>query len=274
MSLTRDQPDATDIMRTLSTRLRKARELRRMTQGELAKQIQVSAHLISMIENGKCGASIRTMVSAASVLNVSLDYLAGLVDEPQSAREMAYELRQGYARILDLEGRRQDSLISEDTTNVNIANIATFAEFRASVGAVLPKSKIAFPSRWLDDRNLRHEHCRVTKVTGEAMEPTLPDGCSILLDLMYTERSQEQIYVVLVKNELIVRRATWDIKAGWLLVSDNPDKESFPTRVWPDDARILARVVWCGQSFMSIEEEEEDRYRRRTARWRSRSSGL
>ena len=38
----------------------------------------------SMIENGQSGTSIRTTVAAASALNVSLDFLAGLSDDPEA----------------------------------------------------------------------------------------------------------------------------------------------------------------------------------------------
>ena len=254
-----------DIMRTLSTRLRKARDLRRMSQGELGKRIRVSANLISMIENGKCGASIRTMVAAANALNVSLDYLAGLVDEPQPAREMAYELKERYARILDLEAGRRSSSISESVAHVEMIDIRTANSFLAGLddNGERTKSRIGFPSRWLHDGHLTPERCRVANISDESMEPTLANGCSILLDLNVTRRPYaEEIYVVLIGHELIVRRATWDYKAGWLLVSDNPDKEAFPTRVWPDDAHTVGRVVWHGQSFRSSEQGGADRRRR------------
>ena len=232
-----------------------------MSQGELGKRIRVSANLISMIENGKCGASIRTMVTAANALNVSLDYLAGLVDEPQSAREMAYELKQRYARILDLEAGQRDSSISDHVAHVEMIDIATASGFLAAMrdgGAKSEdtKSKIGFPSRWLRDQNLTPESCRVSNVIGESMEPTLADGCSILLDLNSEKRRSEHIYVVMIENELIVRRAMWNNKGGWLLVSDNPDKESFPTRVWRGDEHVVARVVWHGQSFRSNEKDD------------------
>ena len=259
VSLNGDQPtNAADIMRTLSTRLRKARELRQMSQRELGKRIRVSANLISMIENGKCGASIRTMVAAANALNVSLDYLAGLVEEPQPAREMAYELRERYARILDLEAGLHSTSISDQIAHIEMIDIRTADSLRAWSRNTeeRTKSKIAFPMTWLYDRNLTPEGCRVANVSDESMEPTLANGCSILLELNREWRDPGRIYVVLIGHELIVRRARWDSKAGWLLVSDNPDKEAFPTRVWPDDARIIGRVVWHGQSFRSNEEDD------------------
>ena len=92
-----------DLMKTVGTRLRKAREARQMSQTALAKLIGTSPNQISMIENGQSGTSIRTMVAAATVLNVSLDYLAGLHDEPATPRDLQYALRKSQARVHDLE---------------------------------------------------------------------------------------------------------------------------------------------------------------------------
>ena len=50
-------------MKTLGTRLRKARKLRELSQGALAKQTGTSPNQISMIENGQSGTSIRTILS-------------------------------------------------------------------------------------------------------------------------------------------------------------------------------------------------------------------
>ena len=262
VSLNGDQvANLVELMKTLSTRLRKARDLRRMSQGELGKRIRVSANLISMIENGKCGASIRTMVAAANALNVSLDYLAGLVDEPQPAREMAYELKERYARILDLEAGRRGSSISESVAHVEMIDIRTADSFLTGLRdkSEGTKSKIAFPLRWLHDQHLTPKNCRVAIISDESMEPELANGCSILLDLNDKKRRPRQIYAVLIGHQLIVRRATWDHQAGWLLTSDNPDDEAFPTRVWPRDAYTAGRVVWHGQSFRSNEQGDAAR---------------
>ena len=48
--------------------------------------------------------------------------------------------------------------------------------------------------------------------------------------------------MIRIGNELIVKRVVLDREAGWLLVSDNPNKIAFPTQPWPDDASIIAEV--------------------------------
>lgn len=46
-----------------------------------------------------------------------------------------------------------------------------------------------------------------------------------------------------------MKRTVLDRTAGWLIVSDNPDKNRFPTRPWGDDAKIMGEVKWHGQSI-------------------------
>ena len=83
------------------------------------------------------------------------------------------------------------------------------------------------------------------------MEPTITDGASILIDLQSRLRRNGRIYVIRIGNdELIMKRAVRDPEAGWLIVSDNPDKKTYPTQPWPDDASIVAEMKWHGQSFI------------------------
>ena len=56
------------------------------------------------------------------------------------------------------------------------------------------------------------------------MEPTLTDGCSILIDLNRRSRLVGHIYVVRTDDGLIVKRAGKSRAGNWQLVSDNPDK--------------------------------------------------
>ena len=238
------QPTAQGIMSSLGTRLRKARKLRRLSQTELAKQIGTSSGQLSMIENGQSGTSLRAIVAAASALNVSLDYLAGLVDNPTSARDLAYELRKSEARVYDLQ-----DLTLETWKPIEVIDIETGAGadvYRAGQGV---ESMIHFPSGWLRQKRLHAKYCRLIRITDKAMEPALPEGTSVLVDLSRTVRREDSIYVMRSGNKFIVRRAARDGEGRWLLTSDNRDKDAFPAEPWPEDATIIGEVMWGGQSF-------------------------
>ena len=98
-----------------------------------------------------------------------------------------------------------------------------------------------FRSEWLSRKGLVAEKCSIISVMGESMEPTLPDGCVILIDQNRTRRRNDGIFVLRTEDGLIVKRAGKDKKGNWLLVSDHPEWKPVP---WPDDAKTLGEVKW------------------------------
>ena len=80
---------------------------------------------------------------------------------------------------------------------------------------------------------------------GESMEPTLPDGCVILLDRNRRRRWDGHIFVVRTEDGLIVKRAGKD-KDGWQLLSDHPSWKPVP---WPDTAEVLGEVKWMAREL-------------------------
>ena len=91
--------------------------------------------------------------------------------------------------------------------------------------------------------------CKVIGVKGESMEPTLTDGCSILIDLNRRRRTAGHLYVIRTGDGLIVKRAGKNRAGAWQLVSDNPDKKDWPTRPWPADAEVIGEVKWAARTF-------------------------
>lgn len=70
--------------------------------------------------------------------------------------------------------------------------------------------------------------CKVIGVKGESMEPTLTDGCSILIDRNRRSRRVGRIFVVRTDDGLIVKRGGKSRAGNWQLVSDHPDKQEWP----------------------------------------------
>ena len=64
-------------------RLRNLREKAKISQSEIAKIIGTSQSYYAQYENGKRAIPFERMVVLAKYYNVSLDYLAGLIDTPR-----------------------------------------------------------------------------------------------------------------------------------------------------------------------------------------------
>ena len=184
-----------------------------------------------------------------SALRVSLDYLVGQVDEPTPTREIACDLKAKIARIRDLEEGHPELLDPNWHEHVGIDEVDTTVGADSSAGDEKITRRLKFPYPWLRRHGLRAHMCRIVRVAGEAMEPTVPDGSAILIDAESTERRDGRIFVVRIRDELLVRRLVQDPEAGWLLFSDHPDKAARPTVPWPEEATIVGEVKWLGRTF-------------------------
>ena len=82
--------------------------------------------------------------------------------------------------------------------------------------------------------------CDIISVTGDSMEPTLPEGSSILVNREFTELRDGGIFVLQTSDGLAVKRVR-KMNDSWILVSDNPH--------WPPAALdlsddVIGEAVW------------------------------
>lgn len=78
-----DDPSPSDIFKE---RLRKARDLRGWSQGELAEKAGMPASSVAHFEIGARKPSFDSLRRLANALEVTTDYLLGRVDEPELAQ--------------------------------------------------------------------------------------------------------------------------------------------------------------------------------------------
>ena len=67
----------TNMIHGLGERLKSQRELKKLSQKEVAKLINVSSSIVSNYENGERTPSLEILVALARTLNCSTDYLLG-----------------------------------------------------------------------------------------------------------------------------------------------------------------------------------------------------
>lgn len=108
---------------------------------------------------------------------------------------------------------------------------------------------LAFQRSWLERHSIDPDRCTIIEVRGEAMEPTLPDGCSILVDHRFRQRHLGHIYVLRTGDDLIVRRAGKDQSGRWVVVSDHPRQPPAPWSYRESD--IVGEVRWMARTLFS-----------------------
>ena len=72
-----------------SDRLRAARELRNLSQSELAQRADLQPSAVSHFETGRRSPSFDNLKRLANALHVTTDYLLGRVDEPKATTRTA-----------------------------------------------------------------------------------------------------------------------------------------------------------------------------------------
>ncbi len=108
------------------------------------------------------------------------------------------------------------------------------------------KGYVYFREEWLRKHRMNPEKCSVIGVTGESMEPTLPDGCSILLDHARQRLRDGAIFVVRVGDGIMVKRAERGEGRTWMLASDHEAWEPIPMAA---DSIVIGEVKWVGREL-------------------------
>ena len=124
-------------------------------------------------------------------------------------------------------------------------------ELRAAAGSgaeVLNETvvgQLGFQRQWLDRHAIDPTQAVMINVQGESMEPTLPDGCSVLVDRARRRRLDGHVYVLRTGDGIIVKRLE-HTASGWQIVSDHP---AWKPTTWTNDTEVIGEVCWAARSF-------------------------
>ena len=245
-------------------RLRRARHALGMNQAAMAEVVGTSSNTISRWETGRQVPSIEWLpkISAAYAvpsreLSVHFppvpgsdvpsggfrealsDALAGLVRGTETSLEEAL-LARGYPLgQMDAGGPSaapglRDGWVPSvpgpfaGAAGVDVLEVAAAAGSGAADMDETPVGVLWFGDHVLRGLRVEPGNCSVISVTGSSMEPTLPEGCRILVDRRDVRLVQGQVYVVLDPEEgLVVKRVSRSGRS-WVLDSDNPQVASRP----------------------------------------------
>ncbi len=250
-------------------RLAASRERAGLTQRELAAALgaRYDQAMVSRVESGYKGLRFDGVVKAARELQVSVDYLAGLTDDPEPAARLAGELAHHRARATELHDSGALAASPSDSTPqlhwfarpgikpvplLQNAGIAAGAGGHADNEHVL--SYVPFRDDWLRSHRLNAAQCVVIEVIGQSMEPTLEDHAVILVDFQRKTQRRNKIFAVRDAEGPVVKRLRHD-KDGWWLDSDNEETNEqsgqriYRPRPWPQEAEIIGQVMWTGRTL-------------------------
>ncbi len=224
---------------TISTKLRTVRG--RQSQSVIARTAGIAQASLSQFERAVHEPAAGTLARLAVALNVSIDYLTGLTDNPEPAATLA-------AKASELEDAAARPPAGA-RTGLSRVPLTRGAGIAAGAGANIAEEYVAdyvpFRDDWLKSHGLNATRCQVIEVLGDSMEPTLDHRAVILVDFQRTTRRRDKIFAVRTEDGPVVKRLhrTDD---GWQLISDNKTYKPVP---WPREAVVLGQVMWTGRTL-------------------------
>ena len=233
--------------------------------------------MISHIESGRSGLVRDGLVRAAQVLDVSVDYLLGLTDDPapvddrvREAEERAHEEERKreqleaalQSRDQELDRLRAQAAATAKTPDPDVSPIQSAPGWHdedyesvrhyesedvglaAGTGTFADQepvpSDVKFLKSWLRDHRLRAKDLFLADVLGNSMETTIFDGDSALVDETHTSPRSGKIYALQAGEGPLVKRLRKRDHRWWA----DSDNEKYEPQPLDDRARIMGRVVW------------------------------
>lgn len=176
-------------------------------------------------------------------------YLAGVEPKVTMVVRIARALGLSVAQLLERDDGvdRPESRTPADSVQVKMLNVVASAgpgyeNDDPTILKLLPFSKSV-----LEELGVKIGNARFLVARGDSMEPTISDGAVVLVDVSYVRPSVDGIYIVVVGNEVRIKRVARGWDGAVTLVSDN---ERYPAETLsaPDaeGLNVAGKVVWAG----------------------------
>lgn len=236
-------------MKEIKDRVLETRKRMGLTQVELAKRVGASQQAIQQLEDGIVKRP-RYIVELAGALRVTPDWLLtgiglGIPDEKKVS-----EPRPAYSQELTMAGNFAvwDQSTPDDPDEIDVP---LFREVELSAGSGRTQvienhgAKLKFAKSSLARAGVSKEHAACAFVSGDSMEPVLPDGSTVGVDTGDKRIRDGKLYAIDHDGMLRVKQL-YRIPQGIRLRSFNgghPD-EDYDLDYAQESIRIIGRVFW------------------------------
>lgn len=86
----REETNKSSVLQTLGKNIKQIRLLRGLSQENLASDLQKSVNFISLLENGKTGISVQTIIDICKVLKVDVNTIFSGIIKPTDLKNDAF----------------------------------------------------------------------------------------------------------------------------------------------------------------------------------------
>ena len=167
--------------------------------------------------------------SAASATGYSLEEMFGLASGDTEERDVS----SGPVMLV----QAHEPMDSFQTATAEGAGAEVLDEVRAD--------HVRLDAHWLRSHALNPQLCDIISVTGDSMEPTLPEGSTILVNRDSKDLRDSGIFVLQTSDGLVVKRVR-GMNDAWILVSDNAH---WPPAAMDVSDAVIGEVIWNARTI-------------------------
>ena len=218
----------------LSERLVSARKRAGLSQRQLAAEMggRYERTMISHVETGKSGFVGEGLTRVAEVLGVSIDYLFGLTNDPTPISALTQAVK--------ADGTNSPGVAMVPLVSTIVGDVRGRGIYDETIVDILP-----LPKRWLTDRGVSADHCHLVGHKGAWMEPKLPDGCIILVDIASKEFRDDSIFLLQFEEQIMDKTAKYltPVRLLWEPRVIGADEEHWRLK-FDDEERNIGPIGW------------------------------
>ena len=234
-------PHSASIDQVVVNSLKNVLQRKKRSAYSVAKALGYSSNWLYGVVNGNKGIMLPSLRQVANELGVSVGELV----DPPGGNDSGRNNRQG-AIAETRAPYDNDNYKPRGRRPVELLEVASAAGVGAEVYDETPVGVLWFREDWLQSHSIDSEQSNIISVRGTSMEPTLPDGCSILVDRKRREPEEDRIYVIRTEEGLVVKRLGLDEKGRWEILSDNP---AWEPALLTYGSEIIGEVRWTARTL-------------------------
>lgn len=228
---------------SVGKRVKEARKGAGLSQVELAKKIGVTQPTISELERGESYSSSH-LITIASTCGVDPNWLlTGINSKAETeVREIQNTYQVGSFELWDSSTELADDEIE----------VPFYKEVELSAGSgseVLRQTsgfKLRFAKSTFKNNNIQPELAACVTVSGDSMEPVLPDKATVGIDTGSTKIKDGEIYAIdhdgMLRVKILHRLPGGGVKVRSFNRDDYPDEDYFGDTA--SAIKVLGRVFW------------------------------
>ncbi|ADK83486.1 putative phage repressor [Desulfarculus baarsii DSM 2075] len=235
-------------------RFREIRKQLGLSQQEFASVLGVTQATASRIERGEVSATVEALSGLLCAYpDLDVGYiLCGNTSAIQSPCPDALEVAANICPVI----RTMNSDLS-DVQQENVADdylAVPLLEGKAAAGAGGVTWNQVKSLVWVYKPELgQRRNCVALRVWGDSMEPTIPDGSIVIVDLDQREPDGRGEHVWALRTEdgdTIIKRLRQTPQGVWVIISDNSMSYG-PSIVWTGDFHrlVIGRVIWMWRAL-------------------------